>query len=379
MRKIVAACDSFKGSLSSMEAGQAIAAGVREMDPDCEVAVCAVSDGGEGLTEALAACWPGKKVERVVHDPLMRPVRATYLSDGQRAVIELAAASGLPLLSSEERNPLVTTTFGTGELVLDAVRSGCRHIVLGVGGSATNDAGTGLLRALGVRFFDSSGNEVPEGGGNLERIVRIDTEGMLPELAACTFELACDVESPMTGPEGASYLFARQKGADDEEIRILERGMLHFAQILTKSCAVDLARLPRSGAAGGTGGGMAGVVHATLRSGIELVLDAIRFEDVLRGANLVLTGEGRLDCQMMMGKAPWGVMQRARHAGIPVVAIGGSVTDCDRLCEAGFRAVLPIQQGPIGLEEAMARDLSIRNIRRTAGQIVRIMTIPSQY
>ena len=371
MQKIVIACDSFKGSLTSREAGAAVERGLQRVCPDADIHVVILSDGGEGLAEALTGCWGGDRVTLAAHDPLMRVIETSYLMAGERAVIELAAASGLPRLTPAERNPMLATTFGTGELIADALRRGCRHIVLGAGGSATHDAGTGILQALGVRFPDQDGKELPLGGRILGQIARIDTSRLMPEASSCKIEVACDVLNPMYGPQGAAHIFARQKGADDRMIAQLDAGLRHFAEVVERDCGIPVRTLTRAGAAGGTGGGLAGVLGASLRSGVELVLERIGFERLIRDADLVITGEGRLDAQTLMGKAPWGVLQAGLGAGVPVVALGGRVSDAQLLLDAGFRAVMPIQPDTIPLRQAMEPAFAMENLSRAAEAVWR--------
>ena len=324
IRKILIAADSFKGSLSSAGVARAASLGVRRALPGCEAVEIPVADGGEGFTDAMLAARGGERHSLTVSDPLGRSVEATYgiLPDGT-AVIETAAASGLPLLKLEDRNPLLTSTFGTGELIRDALDKGCRDILLGLGGSATHDAGTGLLSALGFRFLDADGQVLTGCGANLERIRTIDRSAIYPVLESVRFTAACDVQTRFCGPEGAAATFAPQKGADAAAVERLERGTTSFAEVIAHSGPHSGLDLPGSGAAGGLGGALAALLGARLESGIDLVLDASGFDALLQDADLVITGEGRIDAQTASGKAVWGVLQRARRAGVPVIAICG--------------------------------------------------------
>ena len=323
---ILIAPDSFKGCLSAADVAEAIADGVRSARPDLPYVQVPVADGGEGFTEALLSACGGERRTRTVSDPLGRPVNASYgvLPDGT-AVIETAAASGLTLLSPEERNPLITNSFGTGELIRDAIEAESQNVLVGLGGSATHDAGTGLLAALGFRFLDAGGKAVTPCGADLGRIDAIDRSAVLPGLENVRFTAACDVETVFCGPGGAADVFALQKGANAQAVRLLDEGTAAFAEIVRAESGTDLRALPGSGAAGGIGGTLAVLLGAQLKSGIDLVLDATGFDKLLQDASLVITGEGRIDAQSAQGKAVNGILRRARRAGVPVVAIGGRV------------------------------------------------------
>lgn len=373
LKKVVVAPDSFKGSLSAAEVARAAEDGIRDVFPDCGVVRIPIADGGEGTVEALVAGMDGRYVEAMVSDPLMRPVRAVYgvIGQGSTAVIEMASASGLPLLTVPERNPLETTTFGTGELIRDALSRGCRKFLVGIGGSATNDAGTGMLQALGYKFLDTQGNVLGRGGKILGEIAAIDDSQVVAALKESTFVVACDVTNPLYGENGAAFVFAPQKGADAATVRTLDEGLRRFAAVTKIHTGCEVGELPGAGAAGGLGAAFRAFLRARLTPGIEMVLDAVGFRAQLAGADLVLTGEGKLDAQTVMGKAPQGVLEAASAAGIPVIAIGGAVEDAQRLNEAGFTAVFPIIHGIADAETAMRPDVAAANIRRTVGQIAR--------
>lgn len=386
MKKIVVASDSFKGSLSSMEVADAVEAGIKSVFAQCEVVKVNVADGGEGTVDAITGSLGGKRRTIVVSDPLGRAVEATYGIVGtdssvamnanvgttgvRTAVIEMSAASGLPLLHPDERNPWTASTYGTGQMIRDALNQGCRRLLVGIGGSATNDAGTGMLSALGVRFLDSRGQRLEGCGRNLQAIVRADTSALMPEAREAEFIVACDVDTPFCGPRGAAHVFAPQKGADEQTVAALERGMRSFAGVIARQCGTDITSLSGAGAAGGLGGAFKAFLNARLTRGIEMVLDILDFDSMLEGADLVVTGEGRIDVQTATGKTAAGVLARARRKGIPVLAIGGSVEMCRELREMGFIGIHSILDAPMSLEQAMRKDVATANIRRTMAQIM---------
>ena len=374
MKKIVIASDSFKGCLSSFEIACAAEAGIRKVLPDCEVVCIPVADGGEGTTEALVDAMNGHFVSCEVHDPLMNVIRAEYgiLGDGITAVIEMASASGLTLVPPEKRNPMLTTTYGTGEMIKDALRRGCSRFLIGIGGSATNDAGTGMLQALGYRFLDINGNELNKGGQILEHIARIDSEKVIPDLQEAIFTIACDVNNPFAGENGAAFVYARQKGADDAMIIRLDNGLKKFAAVIHASTEKDIEHISGAGAAGGLGGGFLAFLQATLKPGIQMVLEALDFDKHIHHADLIITGEGKLDRQTGMGKTPAGVLEAGKRRQIPVIAIGGAVEDTDALLQQGFVAVLSIQPGPVSLEQAMDKAFASRQVERIVEQIIRL-------
>lgn len=377
MKKITIAVDSFKGSLSSREVADAFEEGFKSQFPKCEVVKVSIADGGEGTVDALVETLDGQFIEAQVADPLGRKISARYgvIDGGHTAVMEMSAASGLPLIAPEERNPLLTSTYGTGELIADAIERGCRKFLVGIGGSATNDGGTGMLRALGFRFFDAEGNELIGGGEILEHIDKIDASTARTELAECEFIVACDVTNPLYGPEGAAYVFAPQKGADAAMVERLDQGLRNYARAIERFNGVQVDAIAGAGAAGGLGGGFKALLGARLERGIDMVLSAMQFSKIIAGSDLVITGEGRIDRQTTMGKAPSGVLREATAQGIPTIAIGGAVQPCAELNESGFAAVLPVVAGPVTLEVAMQRDTAIENVRRTATQIARILTL----
>ena len=367
MKKIVVASDSFKGCLSSMEVADAIEHALSQTCPSCEVVKVDIADGGEGTMDALRRTLGGKKVSVEVCDPLGRPIQASYviLEDGVTAVLEMAVASGLPLLAPAERNPLKTSTFGTGQIIANALSKGCRKFLVGIGGSATSDAGMGMLQALGVRFYDAAGAELQGRGESLEKVANIDMSGLCEGLNEVEFIVACDVEAPLYGPTGAAYVFAPQKGADPAMVERLDAGLKHFSEVAFNSLesAEDYANAPGAGAAGGLGFGFIAFLNARLERGIEMVLDAIGFDMIIKSADLIITGEGKIDSQTLTGKAPYGVLQRAKRQGIPVVAIGGSVNlDSAQAEAAGFASLLQITPPNMSLNDAMKPEIAAGNI-----------------
>ena len=379
MKKIVIASDSFKGSLSSAEVAACGERAVHRLFPDCKVVQLPVADGGEGTAETLTAALGGQSVTAIVHDPLGRLITARYgwIAQEQTALIEMAAASGLPLLPLEERNPWLTSTYGTGELIRNALERGCHKFLIAIGGSATNDGGMGLLQALGFRFLDAEGKELPGCGGSLQQIQQIDSSGVLVDLAQCQFTVACDVTNPFYGPTGAAYVFAPQKGADAEMVEALDQGLRHFAQLIHTTQGIAINQLAGAGAAGGLGGGLVAFLNARLTPGIEMVLDALRFDTQITGADLIITGEGKLDAQTCMGKTPLGILRRAQQQGIPVVALGGAVEASEALNQCGFLAVFPILPYPTSLTEAMDSSFTQQNIERTIAQVLRLFSASS--
>ena len=378
MRKVILAIDSFKGCLSSKEAETAAAQGIRHAFPTCETICLPVADGGEGMQRVLTEALNGQEIRLSAHDPLMQMRQTAYglSGDGTTAFIEMAAISGLPLVPLRQRNPSLTTTYGTGELIKDALNRGCRRFVIGLGGSATNDAGLGMLQALGFRFRDRYGNELgkaqPMCGQLLSEIAVIDSSTALPALREARFTAACDVRNPFFGPEGAACIFAPQKGADPEMVAALDKGLQHLTQVIRQTTGRDIATLPGAGAAGGMGGTLSALLNAELKPGIDLLLDLTDFDKLIEGADLIITGEGKSDRQTVMGKVPSGILKRARRQGIPVILVSGSIEDADILNQAGFRAAFSITPAPMSLEEAMRPSTACRNIMQTVGQICRI-------
>ena len=376
--KVVIAIDSFKGSLSSQEAGQAAAAGIKRVFPDAVTQVCPLADGGEGTVETLISGMGGTIRRLSVTGPLGEKVTGRYgvLEDGVTAVMEMADAAGITMVLPEQRNPLYTTTYGVGETIRDAVKEGCRKFIIGIGGSVTNDGGVGMLQALGFEFLDGAGKPVTFGAQGLEKLVCIGTGHAMEELADCEFHIACDVKNALCGPEGCSAVFGSQKGADDAMIRQMDAWLADYAALAAAAFegeAVDPDH-PGSGAAGGLGFAFRTFLHGSLEPGVELILRETKLEEKLQDADVVVTGEGRLDGQTVMGKAPVGVAALAKKYGKKVVAFSGCVTEDARACNAhGIDAFFPIVRGAVSLEEAMDRENAARNMTDTAEQVFRLM------
>ncbi len=357
--KIVIASDSYKGSNTSMKVAEAIERGLKKVTADLDVVKIPVADGGEGLVQALV---PDEKrwVYRTVTGPMGQPVNAFYgLLDDSVAVLEMASASGLPLVEGN-KDPRLATTFGTGELIRDAVERGCTTLYIGIGGSATNDGGTGMARALGARFLDSGGEEIEAAGGNLDRIETVDLSGMLPGLKNVTIEVACDVDNPLCGEQGASAVYGPQKGATPEMVKLLDNNLAHLADVMTKTCGRELSEIPGAGAAGGLGFGLMAFCGAQLKSGIDLVLDSLQFDRALEGASLVITGEGKIDGQSVRGKVPVGIAARAKKKGLPVLAICGDIgPGVEVLYDYGIDSIMSTVNRAMPLDEAMNRSAEL--------------------
>ena len=352
MKKIIVAIDSFKGCMSSAEANEAVAERVHQVLPDAEIIQIPVADGGEGWLEAFQSALGGELREIPAHDPLMRPMKAAYLVKGETAVIEIAQASGLPLLTKEERNPLVATSYGTGELVADAIKNGCKHIIVGLGGSATSDCGKGMLRAIIDKLAP---------GGSWDDV---------KELKDVRFTIASDVTNPLCGENGAAHVFAPQKGATPEMVLQLDEQARKFAEISAKHFGFDRQDMPGAGAAGGLGYACLQYMDADCRPGVGILLEAVRFDELLTGANLVFTGEGSADRQTLMGKLPFGILKGAQAKHVPVALMAGRIQDSQILLDAGFAYTECINPEGITLEEAMNPETAKANIARTALEII---------
>ena len=378
--KVVVAIDSLKGSLSSLEAGQAIKEGVQVVYPEADVVVRPLADGGEGTVEALAIGMGGELVHVSVTGPLGDAVTAEYgilKADETRpktAIIEMSAAAGITLVPDEKRNPMHTTTYGVGELIKDAIDNGCRHFIVGIGGSATNDGGIGMLQALGYDFLDKDGAPVGYGGAGLQSIASIQAENVLPELKECTFRVACDVTNPLCGPMGSSAIYGPQKGATPEMVEKLDEALLHYAE-LSKETFDHADRLyPGTGAAGGMGFAFLTYTNAVLESGIKIVLEETGLEDEMKDADFVITGEGRLDSQTALGKAPIGVAHLAKKHDKKVLAFAGCLTPDAGVCnENGIDAFFPILRRVITVQEAMEKENARENMIRSVEQVFRLI------
>jgi glycerate 2-kinase len=373
--KIVIAIDSLKGSLSSMEAGNSIKEGILSVC-DAEVIVKPLADGGEGTVDSLLAGMDGREVDMEAVGPLGRKVSCKYgiLADNITAILEMAAVAGIKLIPTEALNPLNTTTYGVGEMIKDAISRGCRNFIIGIGGSATNDGGIGMLQALGFEFYDSDGKPVGPEGRELCNIASLSLKGALKELSDCSFKIACDVNNPLCGPNGATNVFGPQKGATPEIIKTLDSGLYNFSEIVKKTLGKDTASVPGTGAAGGLGYAFLTFLNATLESGISIILKEIGLEDDIKDADFVITGEGKLDFQTAMGKAPIGVAKLAKKHGKKVIAFaGGTTKDAVKCNEEGVDAYFGIIQLPMTVEEAMEYDTARTNLISAASQVFRLI------
>ena len=373
--KVVVAIDSLKGSLSSMEAGLAIKEGVLAAQPDAEVIVKPLADGGEGTTDALIEGMNGERIDLTVTGPMHTPVDAYYgyLRETNTAVMEMASAAGITLVPDKEKNPLLATSYGVGGMIIDAIQRGCRNFIIGIGGSITNDGGIGMLKALGVRFLDEKGEDAGEGGQALAKVACIDLSGLNPLLKECHIQVACDVNNPLCGESGSTYVYGPQKGVTEDMKKTLDEAMAHFARVTSESLENDYMNTPGAGAAGGLGFAFLAYVGATLTPGIELILDAVGLEDELSGADVVVTGEGRLDFQTAMGKAPVGVARLAKKYNARVVAFAGSVTKEATACnKEGIDAFFPILRGVCTLADAMDPVNARNNMIATVEQVFRL-------
>lgn len=374
--KVVIAIDSLKGSLSSMEAGTAIKDGILAAKPDAEVIVKPLADGGEGTTDALIEGMNGERIDLTVTGPMHTPVDAYYgyLKDTNTAVMEMASAAGITLVPDSEKNPLLATSYGVGEMINDAIQRGCRNFIIGIGGSVTNDGGIGMLKALGVRFLDENGEDAGEGGQALAKVARIDVSGMNPLLKECHIQVACDVNNPLCGENGSTYIYGPQKGVTEDMKKTLDEAMAHFARVTSETLENDYMNTPGAGAAGGLGYAFLAYTGAALTPGIELILDAVGLEEELSGADVVVTGEGRLDFQTAMGKAPVGVARLAKKYNAKVIAFAGSVTKEATACnKEGIDAFFPILRSVCTLAEAMDPVAARNNMTATVEQVFRLL------
>lgn len=374
--KVVVAIDSFKGSLTSLQAGNAVKDAIERLGQNSTVLVKPLADGGEGTVEALASGLNSQMIELRVTGPLSAPVTAKYciLNDTQTAVIEMAAASGITLISSKERNPLETTTYGVGELIKDAIHRGCRRFIVGIGGSATNDGGTGMLTALGYAFLDQHGDPIALGANGLQDLHQIKLDNVIPELYECSFYVACDVANPLCGKQGCSAVYGPQKGATPEMIRNMDSWLSKYAQIAKSVSTKADKDCPGTGAAGGLGFAFLTFTNAVLKSGIDIVLQEIDIEDAIKSADIVVTGEGRLDSQTVMGKAPIGVAKLAKKYHKKVIAFSGCVTRDAEVCnDHGIDAFFPILRDVTTLEEALDPNIAYQNLSATAYQVFRLL------
>ncbi|MBE6568424.1 MAG: glycerate kinase [Ruminococcaceae bacterium] len=376
--KVVIAIDSFKGSLSTFASAEAVKEGIHAVDASAEVEICPLADGGEGTVAAVVGATGGTLSTVTVTGPLGEKVSAEYgvIPASKTAVIEMAAAAGITLVPAHLRDPLLTTTYGVGELILHAIReNGCRNFLIGIGGSATNDGGVGMLRALGFRFLDAEGKDIPHGACGLDLLKKIDIKGVLPELKDCKFEIACDVKNPLCGKNGCSAVYGPQKGATPETVKSMDAALSAYADLTAQTLGRADAEYPGAGAAGGMGFAFLSYLNADLVSGIELVMRVTHLEEKLKDADLVVTGEGRLDAQSCMGKAPVGVARAAKKYGKPVIAFCGCASEDASLCnQNGIDAFFPILQTPCTVAAAMDLPTAHFNLKTTAEQVFRLIT-----
>lgn len=374
--KIVIAPDSFKESLTALHVCEAVEKGIKAHFPNAEISKVPMADGGEGTVQSLVDATDGEVIQARVTGPLGKEVEAFYgiLGDGKTAVIEMAAASGLHHVPVDKRNPLITTTRGTGELILKALDHKVKHIIIGIGGSATNDGGAGMAKALGAKLLDAKGAEIKEGGGSLDQLTSIDLTNLDSRLAEVKVEVACDVDNPLTGETGASAVFGPQKGATPDMVKRLDRNLAYYAAIVGKEMGIHIQSVPGAGAAGGLGGGLLAFLSAELKPGVDIVIKATQLENYIKNADLVITGEGRIDGQTIYGKTPIGVAKTAKKHTVPVVAIAGSIgVGSEAVYEHGINALFSIVPGIVSLSEALEK--ASENVERTAGSLASIMRL----
>ena len=371
--KIVLAPDSFKESLSALQVAESIERGFKQIFPNAEYVKVPMADGGEGTVQSLVDATGGRIIKKTVTGPLGEAAEAFFgiLGNEKTAVIEMAAASGLHLVPATKRNPLLTTTRGTGEMIAAALDYNVNHIIIGIGGSATNDGGAGMARALGTRFLKSDGQEIGEGGGALSDLAAIDLSRLDSRLADVKIEVACDVDNPLIGPKGASAIYGPQKGATPVIVNQLDENLAHYAAIIEKDLGVKIADVPGAGAAGGLGGGLLAFMQAELSRGVDIVMEAAKLSDIIAGADLVITGEGKIDGQTIFGKTPIGVAKTAKKHGVPVIGIAGNVaSDSDVVHEYGIDAIFSIVPGAVSLQEAFLH--ADEFVERTARNIAAV-------
>ena len=375
--KVVIAIDSFKGSLSSIKANEAASEGIKKACPSAETHLFPIADGGEGTVDALVYSLKGERIKTIASNPLNKKINCEYgIVNGKTAVIEIAAAAGLPLLEESERNPMFTTTYGVGEMILDAIKRGCREFIIGLGGSATNDCGIGMLSALGFEFLDKFSNPVSFGGKGLSDIFKIKTDNALKELSQCSFKVACDVKNPLCGENGCSLVFGKQKGGSPDDLVLMDKWMEKYADTVKKHLPKSDKTAQGAGAAGGLGFAFISFLNSTLVSGIDTVLEMIQIEDKIKDADFIVTGEGKLDSQSAMGKAPLGIAKLSKKYNKPVIAFAGSCQEAtSELNLLGIDAFFSIIKAPCSLSEAMNENTAYNNLKDCAEQVFRIISI----
>ncbi len=373
--KILIAPDKFKESLSALKVADSIEKGILKVFPKVVIEKVPMADGGEGTVESLVNATGGKIIKTNVKDPLFRDIESFYgiLGDGETAVIEMAAASGLYLLKDYERNPMITTTYGTGQLIKDALDKGCRNFIIAVGGSATNDGGAGMATALGVKFYDKDGREIGLGGGALSKIYSIDTSNLDYRLKECRFIVACDVANPLIGENGASRVYGPQKGATKEMVKVLDKNLEHYGKLLEKYFNKRIIDVPGSGAAGGLGAGLMAFLNAQLKSGIEIIIEALKLEEKIKEADIVISGEGKVDFQTAFGKTISGIAKLCKKHNKPLIVIAGTVEDIEKLYEIGVSSVFSIMEKPMSLEDAIKNAPTL--LEKSAERIFRLIKV----
>jgi glycerate kinase len=371
--KILIAPDKFKGSLSAFEVADNIEKGILKVFPKAIVVKVPMADGGEGTVESLVDATGGKIIKTNVKDPLFRDIESFYgiLGDGKTAVIEMAAASGLYLLKDYERNPMITTTYGTGQLIKDALDRGCRRFIIAIGGSATNDGGAGMATALGVKFYDKDGIEIGLGGGELSKIYSIDTSNIDDRLKECEFIVACDVANPLIGENGASRVYGPQKGATKEMVEVLDKNLEHYGKLLEKYFNKKIIDVPGSGAAGGLGAGLMAFLNAQLKNGIEIIIETLKLEEKIKEADIVISGEGKIDFQTAFGKTISGIAKLCKKHNKPLIVIAGTVEDIENLYEIGVSSIFSIVEKPMSLEDAIKNAPTL--LEKSAERIFRLI------
>ncbi|MDP9750736.1 glycerate kinase [Thermoanaerobacter pentosaceus] len=373
--KILIVPDKFKESLSALKVADSIEKGILKVFPKVGIEKVPMADGGEGTVESLVNATGGKIIKTNVKDPLFRDIESFYgiLGDGETAVIEMAAASGLYLLKDYERNPMITTTYGTGQLIKDALDKGCRNFIIAVGGSATNDGGAGMATALGVKFYDKDGREIGLGGGALSKIYSIDTSNLDYRLKECRFIVACDVANPLIGENGASRVYGLQKGATKEMVKVLDKNLEHYGKLLEKYFNKRIIDVPGSGAAGGLGAGLMAFLNAQLKSGIEIIIEALKLEEKIKEADIVISGEGKVDFQTAFGKTISGIAKLCKKHNKPLIVIAGTVEDIEKLYEIGVSSVFSIMEKPMSLEDAIKNAPTL--LEKSAERIFRLIKV----
>lgn len=377
--KVVIAPDSYKGSLTAMEVANCIEEGIKRYNKNIEVVKVPMADGGEGTVQALVDATGGRIINLKVCDPLLREVDSFYgiLGDDNTAIIEMAAASGINLLNGNELNPLITSTYGTGQIINDAIERGCKNIIVGIGGSGTNDGGAGMLRALGIRFLNEEGRDIPEGGAALKELYSIDKKNFNKRISKCNIKVACDVDNPLCGLNGASHVFGPQKGASNEDIKLLDEALNQYSKIIKKEFNIDVLNIPGSGAAGGSGAAFL-AIGSKLERGIDIVINETKLQTMIESADIVFTGEGRIDFQTKFGKAPYGVAKEAKKNGLPVIAICGEIGEgYDELYNHGFTSIFSIVNKPMTLEESIKDSKKL--ISDVSERIVRVICEGDKY